>query len=296
MRRFVFIVLIIGFLAAVAAAQSASAAANPLGLYYDNSFTNIEEYSRPGALLIAGNCNRYDPHFAKAREGGAEVLAYLNVIEVYDVIPCKLNAGFYMGGREHVPLWPTPTYGARINYKHTHLADMRAGSKWADNVVEYVSGLMREGKVDGVFLDNVGARLWSDLAQWNTWPQEEKDAWTDGNIDLVRRIYAARDRIDPKFLIVGNSLWDRGDARGFEGARYEDGVMLEHNALNAYHTNYAGRAFGNGRQRRVLVVARTAADAVAWATVPGVTHVTWQMKYDHPGPPLVPFTALHDRN
>jgi hypothetical protein len=296
MRRLMVLLIVIGCLAVFAGAQVAAAAsANPLGLYYDNSFDNIEDYEHPGALLVAGNCNRYDPHFAKARAEGAEVIAYLNAIEVYDVIPCKLNAGFYMGGRERVPLWPWPNYGERINYKHTHLADLRKGSQWANNIVDYVSHLMREGKVDGVFLDNVGARLWSDLAQWKTWDPAERDAWTEGNIDRVPPTDAARREINPKFLIITNNLWDRGDPQGFDGERYVDGVVLEHPELNEYHEKYAGRAFGDGRQRRVLVLARSAEDAVAWASVPGVTHVAWQPKYDHPGKPVVPFSARLDR-
>ncbi len=163
--------LIVLLLAATACSAEPRAAdsqrqANPLGMFYDKSFDNFELYERPGALLVAGNCNRYDEHFQQARAKGAEVLAYLNVIEVYDRIPCKLNEGYYMGGRENVPLWPYPSYGVRINWPKTHLADMRPESRWADNVVEYITRLMQEGKVDGVYLDNVGARLWGNLADW----------------------------------------------------------------------------------------------------------------------------------
>jgi hypothetical protein len=275
-------------------APAASTGVNPFGIFYDNSFTNIEEYGHPGALLVAGNCNRYDPRFQKAREGGAEVLAYLNIIEMYDHIPCKLNEGFYMGGR--APLWPFPTPGQRVNYPRTHLLDMRAGSEWSNHVVDYVAGLMREGKVDGVFLDNVGARLWSDLAQWKTWPASEQDAYTQGNIDLVRRLDAKRREINPKFLLISNNLWDRGDPKGFDGEKYVDGIVLEHTALNDYHKRYAGRQFGGPGHRRVLVIARTEADAMEWAKVPGVTHITYQPKYDHPGKPLVPFSPHHDRD
>jgi hypothetical protein len=294
MRRILLLLIFIGCLAAFAGAQSAAAGANPLGLYYDNSFTNIEDYMRPGALLVAGNCNRYDPRFAKAREAGAEVIAYLNAIEVYDHIPCKLNAGFYMGGSDRVPLWPWPKYGERINWPHTHLADMRPDSEWANNIVEYVSQLMREGKVDGVFLDNVGAKLW-EAAHWKDWSKQEQDAWTDGNVDLVRRIDAARRELDPKFIVVTNNIWDRGDKRGFEGEKYVDGVVLEHPTRNDFHEKYAGRQFGDGRHRRVLVLTRSEEDAKAWANVRGVTHVAFQVKYDHPGLPLLPFTALLDR-
>jgi hypothetical protein len=288
-----FLLYLLAFLALPAWADHHTA--NPLGLFYDNTFGNIEEYSRPGALLVAGNCNRYDPRFAAARAGGAEVIAYLNPIEVYDIIPCKLNAGFYNGSRANVPLWPYPKTGARVNWPKSRLADIRAGSAWSNSIVAYVEQLMREGKVDGVFLDNIGARLWSQLAQWRTWSKEEQDEWTRGNIDLVRRVDAARRAINPRFLVITNNLWDRGDPAGFAGEQYVDGVVLEHPELNEYHTKYAGRKFGGLGHRRVLVIARSEEDAVKWADVPGVTHVTWQPKYDHPGKPLVPFRALTDR-
>ena len=78
--------------------------ANPVGLFFNNSFGNIELYPRAGAMVMAGNCNRYDPRFRRRAAAGAEVLAYLNPIEVYDHIPCKLNEGFYMGGPGSAPM------------------------------------------------------------------------------------------------------------------------------------------------------------------------------------------------
>jgi hypothetical protein len=82
---------------------------------------------------------------------------------------------------------------------------------------------------------------------------------------------------------------------GWDGEKYVDGVMIEHPALNKYHRDYAGRNFGTSGHRRVLVTTRTEEDALGWAQVPGVTHVAWQVHYDHPGKPLTPFTARTDR-
>jgi hypothetical protein len=296
MRRLLLAFLCIALLAAFASAQSAAAATNPFGLYFDNSFTNIPDYYHPGALLVAGNCNRDDERFQTARAAGAEVIAYLNPIEVYDHLPCKMNAEFYMGARENVPLWPFPSPGVRKNWPKTVMVDLRAGSEWSNHVVEFVTKMMREGKMDGVFLDNIGARMW-DAARWKEWPQEEKDAWMEGNIDLVRRIYAARQQINPDFIVVTNNVWDlsNGDKRGFEGEKYVDGVMLEHARPNEYKKAYARRAFGDGTHRRVLVMANNEEEAKIWASVPGVTHIAMQKKYDHPGKPLVPFSRLKDR-
>jgi len=279
-----------------AAPALASAVANPLGLFYDDSFTNFESYEHPTAMLVAGNCNRDDPRFQQARAAGAEVLAYLNPTSVYDSLPCKRKPGLYGPDRERVPLWPYPNYGERVSWKHTHMTDMRAGSAWSNHVVEFVEQLMRARKFDGVFLDVVGARVWADTTDWKSWPQAERDEYTRGNIDLVRRIDEKRRAINPDFIVVNNSLWDRGDPIGFEGEKYVDGVVLEHPPLNEYHRRYAGHAFGDLGHRRVLVIARTTEDARAWAQVPGVTNVTDERNYAHPDGPLVPFTALRDRH
>jgi len=279
-----------------AAPALASAVANPLGLFYDDSFTNFESYEHPTAMLVAGNCNRDDPRFQQARAAGAEVLAYLNPTSVYDSLPCKRKPGLYGPDRERVPLWPYPNYGERVSWKHTHMTDMRAGSAWSNHVVEFVEQLMRARKFDGVFLDVVGARVWADTTDWKSWPQAERDEYTRGNIDLVRRIDEKRRAINPDFIVVNNSLWDRGDPIGFEGEKYVDGVVLEHPPLNEYHRRYAGHAFGDLGHRRVLVIARTTEDARAWAQVPGVTNVTDERNYAHPDEPLVPFTALRDRH
>jgi hypothetical protein len=296
MRRFLIALLFICTLAWFASAQSANAAANPLGLYFDESFNNITDYYHPGALLVAGNCNRDDERFATARKAGAEVLAYFNPIEIYDRVPCKQNAEFYMGGNGRVPLWPFPAPGVRVNWPRTHMVDLRAGSEWSNHVVEFISQLMREDKVDGVFLDNIGARMW-DRAKWKEWPKEEQDAWMEGNIDLVRRLYEARNQINPDFIIVTNNTWDlsNGDKRGFEGEKYVDGVMLEHRKPNAFQQQYAAHKFGDGRHRRVLVMANNEEEAKVWLGVPGVTHVGLQDNYKHPGKPFTPFKALRDR-
>lgn len=285
------------FLGAVASAlvSASSPVANPLALFYDDSFTNFEAYEHPTAMLIAGNCNRDDPRFQQARAAGAEVLAYINPTAVYDTLPCKHKPSLYGPDRARVPLWPYPTYGERSSWRHTRMTDMRAGSAWSNHVVDFVEQMMRERKFDGVFLDVVGARVWADTTEWKDWPQAERDEYTRGNIDLVRRIDAKRRAINPDFIVVNNSLWDRGDAIGFEGEKYVDGVVLEHPPLNDYHRKYAGRTFGDLGHRRVLVMARSADDARAWAHVPGVTNVTDERNYAHPDEPLVPFTALRDR-
>jgi hypothetical protein len=283
-------------LSLVIAAGSADAA-NPLGIAF-KYVTNVPLYGKPTGMLIAGRCNHKDPAFQTARQKGAEVLAYVNPVARPDHFVCALDTKFYMNDIGQVPLWPYPTYGQRSPWPNTRMTDIRAGSDWSDWVVKYVEGLMREGKVDGVFLDAVGIRPWSSLAEWNSWPQSEKNAFAAGNVDLVRRLDARRRAIKPSFIIVANNVWEAGTMKALEGERYIDGVALEHpKPLSPWHVNYAARPFANLGHRRVLVIANTKADAQAWAKVKGVTHVSDQTsaQYKNPNPPAVSFQALNDR-
>ncbi|MET0163967.1 MAG: hypothetical protein ABW318_03055, partial [Vicinamibacterales bacterium] len=99
---------------------------------------------------------------------------------------------------------------------------------------------------------------------------------------------------NPKFIIMNNNVWDRGDTRGLPGEQYVDGVSIEHPKLGAqpWHKNYAQKAFSDLGHRRVLVVARTTADARLWSGVPGVSHVSDQIYYGNPTSPPVGFTPL----
>jgi len=270
-------------------------AANPLGIAYSQT-TNSTLYAKPTGMVIAGRCNRYSSAFQTVRTKGGEVLAYLNATARPDHNVCALDTGFYMNNIGAVPLWPYPSYGQRFAWSGTNFADIRAGSKWILWVVSYVEKLMREGKVDGVFLDGVGARPWGQ-SQWSTWPQWEKDKWTDGNIDLVRRLDAKRRAINPNFIIVNNNVWDRGDSRGYAAEKYVDGIVLEHPTagVKPYHQAQAAHTFSNLGHRRVLVIARDTAEARIWAGVKGVTHVSNQMTYKYPSVPVITFKALTDR-
>lgn len=277
-------------------AASPALAANPFGLAYSNA-NNVSWYGKSTGLVVAGRCNRYHTNFAAARSKGAEVLAYFNAADRPDQYVCALDEKFYMGDYGRVPLWPYPTYGQRSVYPNFRMTDMRPGSAWILHVVSYIEGLMRERKVDGVFLDVVGGRPWSKLSAWNTWPQYEKDKWTDGSIDLVRRLDVKRRAINPNFIILANNVWDRGDTRGFAGEKYVDGLILEHPVwpMSTYHKNYVRRTFSSIGHRRVLVIGRDTTQARAWALIPGVTHVSSQLGYGTVSTPPVSFSTLYDR-
>jgi len=284
--------------AVVTFATSASAAntytVNPAGTAYRYS-AGVAAYGKPGGMVIAGNCNWDEAPFTQARANGAELIRYIAPVNVLMYQTCPEDVALY-GSYSSTPKWPYPTPGTRTNFLNTMMTDIRAGSVWSNKVVAYVEAIMREGKVDGVFLDVVGGRLWTALANWESWPQWERDAWTDGNIDLVRRLDASRRAINPRFIIMNNGVWDRGDARGFGGEKYVDGVILEHHAAtSAYHRNYAAKPFSNLGHRRVVVIGRSTADAQAWVNNQGVTHVSDNWTYLQVTPPPVAFTRLTDR-
>lgn len=269
-------------------------AANPAGFAY-SSTTNVSLYAKPTGIVIAGRCNRYDPAFANVRAKGGEVLAYLNAANRPDGSVCALDKQFYMGDYGAVPLWPYPSYGQRSIWGNTHMTDIRKGSKWANYVVSYIEKLMRERKVDGVFLDTLGARPWGELTAWDTWSQTEKNAWTDGAVDLVRRLDAKRRAINPNFIIINNNLWSTNGTRGLPGRQYVDGISVEHPRLSVYQKSQVDDAFANLGHRRVLVIARSLDDARAWAGVKGVTHVSTNQTYKYPTVPPIGFKVLNDR-
>jgi len=291
--------LVLGSLTVPFAVSGAAAAntypSNPLGLAY-NSTTNLDLYAHPGGMVVTGRCDRDSSGFASARAGGAEVLAYLDVVERYDFTVCAADDDFYGGPPGSTPLWPYPTVGQRSNYKGMHMTDMRVGSAWVDQAVNYIRNLMIEDKVDGVLLDVVGARLWSTLANWDSWPQSEQQAWTAGNIDLVRRIDALRRSINPRFIVVTNNVWDVSGTAGTTAEPYVDGIMLEHHSpTSAYHQAVAAKPYSNLGHRRVVAIATSTADAQAWAGVQGITHVSDQTDYSAVSTPPVDFHRLTDR-
>jgi hypothetical protein len=291
-----FAVFGLSCLFSVTSVSLAHAAANPAGISYSKT-TNVSLYGKRTGMLIAGRCNRYDPAFQAARAKGAEILAYLNAAQRPDNPVCALDTKFYMGDLGRVPLWPYPSYGQRVNWPGTHLADIRPGSAWILAVVKYIEGLMIENKVDGVFLDTINVRPWGKLVEYTSWPQWEKDKWADGAVDLVKRLDASRKRLRPNFIILNNGVWStKYTTHGLPGEKYVNGVCLEHPPWTTWHKNYAAKPFGSAPHRRVLVITRTKADALSWSKVSGVTHVTPQDDtFSYPPVPVVSFTPLTDR-
>jgi hypothetical protein len=353
----------LALIALMAASASAFAqntrTTNSAGFYYypDDSnpdhagaFTNIDSYSQPTALIIAGECNRDDPRFAEARAKGAEVLAYINVVERQQTPPCAPARDLYTVGSGYAPFWPAVSGEQRVNYKGktytTYMLDIHAGTSWPDKVVAYVEALMKEDKVDGVFLDVLGGRLWGPDVDWTNscpygqeasclpagrtnplarspdWTQAERDDWTNGAVDIVRRIDAKRRALNPQFIVVNNNNWDNNftgltpkSTLGVVGEQYVDGIAIEHKlSTEEPQRRFANRDYSNLHHRRVIVIARPTdtstaakkeetrmAEERAWRNVDGVTHTTSQLSYGFapapttPTPPTKTFTRLTDR-
>lgn len=293
---------VVGFAFAMLGAGSVALAgpANPGGIAYGRDTSNVSSYGHPTGLVVSGFCNSDAAEFQNVRSGGGEVLQFLDPVDVPEAGGsqlCPFERNWYEGDPAAVPLWPFPSYGARQSAPGHRLADLTVGSAWVNSIVVYVSQLMQQNKVDGIFLDMLGARL-PGMANWDSWSQREKDAYTRGAVDLVRRLDAARRAINPRFIIMSNNMWDRGDALGLPGEAYVDGVCIEHHpASEQWSVNYAGRKFSDLGHRRVLAIGRGTQDALAWSRVPGVTHVSdqWAAQYGHPNPPLLPFVRLKDR-
>ena len=297
----------ISVLAPAEPAPSNSGVVNPLGIAFKTS-TNVHLYAKPTAMVIAGRCGTHSTsaEMQAVRAGGGEVLQYIIPSEVPDNMTyCSLGRDelYYTSYGKTVPLWPWKANDGsdRRKWPNAKMTDMRPGSAWITHTVAYIEGLMRSRKVDGVFLDTVGARTFAAIAKWDSWSKEEKDAYTLGNLELVKRLHESRNRINPGFILVNNSVWHRADAveLAAQGEKYVNGVSIEHHAsTSTWHQTYAAKTFGVPGKRRVLIIANSQDEARKWAKVPGVTHVSGQTtpEYTNPLVPAVGFSLLGDWN
>lgn len=257
--------------------------ANPLGFGY-GSVTNVELYEGPSAMLVTGEGNRHNPAFKAARARGVEVLTYLDLTAYPNGTTNPILRELYMGDPARVPIWGKDENGKpRSNWPGKTMIDTRVGSAWSDFAVERVADLMRSDEFSGVFLDVVGCRQWV-ASNWDNWPAAERQEWTAGCVDLVRRLHLKRMEINPDFLIVNNNIWIYPDQKidASVAEQYVDGICIEgHKAtvvkngetIPSWHWNHVKRRFANLGQRRVLIISNSDADALVWATHPDVTHV-----------------------
>lgn len=249
-----------------------------------SSQRNVREYASPGAVFVSGPGNALAPEFQAARDRGALLLQYARPITLVNWPLSPLEVEFYMGDRDLVPTWGN----GRQNNDYGVLTNLRVGSIWADHLAEvWLPKVIQSKQRDGVVLDVLGARPWGKPKPGETWkafddwPAAERAEWTAGAVDLMRRLHEVRMQLNPRFRLVCNNFWDLSpagnpsDALANTGAQYCDGVMLEHKgAASAYHVGQASREYSDASRRLVLAITHTVTEALAWAAVPGVTHVS----------------------
>jgi hypothetical protein len=79
-------VAVFAAVAFVSGSTTAFAGVNSLGLSY-NAYTNDSSYDNPTGMLISGYCNSNNVAFQNARAAGAEVLEYVDPVDIPDTLP-----------------------------------------------------------------------------------------------------------------------------------------------------------------------------------------------------------------
>lgn len=274
---------------------------NPFGFAYA-SLEGVEAFSKPGRIVVTGRGNRFDPGFQSARKKGVEVWSYWMLLEAPDDLSNPQDAWqFKLADGSHPPLWPYKDKNGnpRSNWPGTHLLDIRPGSAWMKHIIPKTAELIERHMHDGLMLDGLGARPWSKLADWPSWPVDEQTLYANCCVNLAREIADEVAKHTPRLKIAHNGIWwlDKSHPAAStvpNGDKYCNGCMLENPAGNLpgdFHKAYAGRTFGL-LPRRVPVVDSTDADTIAWSKVPGVTHVCSVEKakgerYDKVTPPVI---------
>lgn len=279
--------------------------ATPLHICYGAAAAaKLEAFAGPGVLFVIDfNALAVPGAWAavqRARDAGSTVLEYLRPISRLNNTSNVAELDFYMGALANVPLWG----GGRRNNVNSMLIDIRVGGVWAQNLAEQVGKRAAAKRSDGVFLDVLGARPWGVTLDWDNWPASERAEWTAGAVDTARLSHVARMSANERFLIIHNNTWelknDPSTLIARQGEGYCNGVCIEHhpavvNGQPSFHANYVGHRF-SPLPKRNLILAMDAADAAAWANVPGATHVCAQTNYGVMIPPVVPLrdTRLDD--
>lgn len=256
------------------------------------SVARVVEFAAPTAIFIP-TILREDPVFQFAMEKGAEVTPYFNTVETPRTRVSQLWEDFYMGASTNVPRWPYKDANgkARVgpsNEQVTDLLDIRVGSPWPKFAAEHISKVLRAGRFPGSFLDVIGGQMFG-AQPTKLWPVGERDEWEAGAVETVRLIAEAC-KAEGRY-VLNNNTWHNA----LDGEKHVDGICIEHpTATNtAFLQPYAGRKYGDGRRRRVIVVTRNKTETDFWRAVPGVTHIAQtNVGYAEAQPVDLPYTDL----
>jgi hypothetical protein len=258
---------------------------NPLSFCYANDAhlrPDIEHYAGTTAAYVLGRANCEEDVWQRIKDRGSEIYKYESPISRPKSTISAIDEQIYMGDHNLVPLWPYRDASGNpySNYPTTLLADIRIGSVWVDYYVDHVASVIRSKRYSGLFLDAIGAQLYTNVS-WTSWPATQRAEWTAGAVDIVRRLDEVRRAENPKFPLVCNNHWETDPS----AEKYIDGIVSEnHPATGLYWRNMLNRpTYSPLGNRRVFVVTGTVADAVAWGTAPGVTHVNCTAQNDAAG-------------
>jgi hypothetical protein len=221
---------------------------------YSPDTSTVLALARPSALFVNHYSSRHDPVWQEVRARGGIVITYVNLLHVADAPASAIELDWYMGDASRVPIWPylTATGQPRRNWSTSKLIDIRPGSAWISHMEDRLAQLITSNLADGIFCDSHGSRPWSTIAAWDTWTQAEQTEWALGSIDMARRADVIRRQLNERFQIIHNGNWSLASSHPAYSA-----------ALKAYE-------YCDG----VIVIADNITEALQWAAVPGVTHVT----------------------
>lgn len=273
---------------------------NPLFICYaDDAHLRAEQYAGTTAAYVLGRRNCIADEWQRVRDRGSEIYQYRIPIERPNSPLSAVDEELYLGGSANVALWPYLDGSGNQRFQvgtTAKLIDIRVGSPVVEYMVDCIAKTIRTKRYSGFFLDGFGAQLWG-AAGWSGWPVLERAEWTAGAIDLARRLDEMRRAEDPNSIQLGNNSWEFGPP----GEQYMDGMVAENAAItNPAVLRLVGHPYSNLGHRRVFAITSTPEKAVAWAAVPGITHVACtaensargDSKYSYPTKPVVGYSAI----
>jgi hypothetical protein len=264
------------------------------------STSTLMAYAHPGGMVVL------DPYIlsqmtnggrdlvSSLRAGGAEVLLYVDVMEVPDyqvgdvsrlqMFGCS-TTGSCAASMPSSYFFPHDVNGQLVqlsNYPNTFMTDVTKGSAFSNRAVSFLGSWDRLG-ANGYFLDVLGTRLWTSA--WDAISASEQSAWTAGVYDIVTRLRAA---MGDQAILLANNTW----VSGHPGL---NGFCLEHHDISEAPSfaSMLGSSLPWHAGRRNLVITTSTAQAQQWRSIAGVTDITPQQDYSQQSLPVAswPFTA-----
>lgn len=247
--------------------------ASPAGFAY-RSLAGIEQYARPGALVVVAQWLIDDARVRAVAEAGGTVAMYVGFMEGPTSYSSPEQARLYGGAPPPDRyLWQP----RRSNFSSTVMTDVRRDSEWGRHVVEDYAPTVRARlpHVSRIFADVYGERLWSPA--WASMSATERAVWAEG-----MRYWLSPLRTAFGLPIIVNGTWAQGN---LDAA----GACIENHGAHEipYWRDYLAKSWGGSDH---VVITRSSGDVSRWAAVPGVRWVALDTSnYGQVGPVWGPF-------